>query len=65
MGAGAAALLRPVLEPSKFDDRRKIVLHIVASVYIEPSQILTICSKRLKGGSKQYDTEVLLIIQCV
>ena len=54
----------PLFAPLKFDDRRKIVLQIVAGVYIEPSQIPTTGSKRLKEGSKLYD-EVLLIIHNV
>ena len=47
----------PLFSPSKFDDRRKIVLQIVAGVGIEPSQIQTTGSKRLKEGSKLYDRE--------
>ena len=49
-----------VFGTSKFDDRRKIGLQIVAGVYIEPSQHQTTGSKRLKEGSKLYDMEVLM-----
>ena len=42
-----------------------MVLRIVAGVDIEPSQIQTTGSKRLKQGSKRYDKEVLLIIRAV
>ena len=51
----------PVFGPSKFGHRRKIVLQIVAFVYIEPCQIQTTGSKRLKEGSNRYGKEVLLI----
>ena len=58
----ARGRLSPVFGPSKFEDRRKIVLQIVAGVYLEPSRIQTTGSKRVKEGLNRCDKEVLLIM---